>query len=128
MAPAIYGADKETIWGGRGNSKFPFRVQSVTRTNSYMNNVSGYSADEPPPDFRGGLLADDMGLGKTLSMICLIAANQACLPASIHSMPPTALRTTLLIVPPACRYGYGSYCTLTDKETVMQAWEKQFCS
>jgi hypothetical protein len=84
-----------------------------------MNNVSGYSADEPPPDFRGGLLADDMGLGKTLSMICLIA---------IHSMPPTVLKTTLLIVPPACRYDYGSYSTLTDTETVMQAWEKQFCS
>jgi SWI/SNF-related matrix-associated actin-dependent regulator of chromatin subfamily A3 len=93
-----------------------------------MNNVSGYSADEPPPDFRGGLLADDMGLGKTLSMICLIATNQACLPASIHSMPPTVLKTTLLIVPPACRYDYGSYSTLTDTETVMQAWEKQFCS
>ena len=93
-----------------------------------MNNVSGYSADEPPPDFRGGLLADDMGLGKTLSMICLIAINQACLPASINSMPPTVLKTTLLIVPPACRYDYGSYNTLTDTETVMQAWEKQFCS
>jgi len=71
-----------------------------------MNNVSGYSSPEPPPDFRGGLLADDMGLGKTLSMICLIAANQACLPAPIHSMQSTAMKTTLLIVPPACTYIY----------------------
>ncbi|KAF4635250.1 hypothetical protein G7Y89_g2850 [Cudoniella acicularis] len=76
----------------------------------FRNNVSGYSTDEAPLDFRGGLLADDMGLGKTLSMICLIAANQACLPAPIDFMPSTIMKTTLLIVPPA----------------LIQAWEKQF--
>jgi SWI/SNF-related matrix-associated actin-dependent regulator of chromatin subfamily A3 len=69
-----------------------------------MNNVSGCSSAEQPPDFRGGLLADDMGLGKTLSMICLIAANQAGPPAPIHSIQSTAMKTTLLIVPPACTY------------------------
>ena len=91
-----------------------------------MNNVSRYSTDEAPPDFRGGLLADDMGLGKTLSMICLIAANQAYLPATLNSMPSAVMKTTLLIVPPACTYENSSYCSLTNAGTVIQAWEKQF--
>jgi SWI/SNF-related matrix-associated actin-dependent regulator of chromatin subfamily A3 len=82
-----------------------------------MNNVSGYSSDEPPPDFRGGLLADDMGLGKTLSMICLIAANPACPPAPIHSMVPTVIRTTLLIVPLACAYELTA-------TTLLLTWEQ----
>ncbi|KAH6689414.1 P-loop containing nucleoside triphosphate hydrolase protein [Leptodontidium sp. MPI-SDFR-AT-0119] len=67
-----------------------------------------------PPDFRGGLLADDMGLGKTLSMISLIASNQACsgLATTRHFDYTTAvaIKATLLIVPPA----------------LIQAWEKQF--
>ena len=91
-----------------------------------MNNVGGYSTDERPPDFRGGLLADDMGLGKTLSMICLIAANQACLPAPLNSMPSAVMKTTLLIVPPACTYENSDYYSLTNAGTVIQAWENQF--
>ncbi|CZR69489.1 related to global transactivator [Phialocephala subalpina] len=79
----------------------------------YINNVSGQASDEVPPDFRGGLLADDMGLGKTLSMISLIATNQAHpdLGASIdfgYTKPP--MKTTLLVVPPA----------------LIQAWQNQF--
>lgn len=73
----------------------------------YINNVNGCSTDEAPPDFRGGLLADDMGLGKTLSMISLIAANQACqdsvIPRGVGYMTPVVMKATLLIVPPACR-------------------------
>ncbi|KAH8590621.1 SNF2 family N-terminal domain-containing protein [Bisporella sp. PMI_857] len=75
-----------------------------SRQKDVLGRPSGYSSNEAPPDFRGGLLADDMGLGKTLSMICLITANQACsdLPiarGSFHISSP--LKTTLLIVPPA---------------------------
>ncbi len=106
----------------------------MTRFNSYMNNVSGYSTDEAPPDFRGGLLEDDMGLGKTLSMICLVAANQAypalslphIAPTSLNSMPSAIMKTTLLIVPPACTYEHNSYYSLTNAGTVIQTWEKQF--
>lgn len=71
--------------------------------------MNGNYHDDAPPQFRGGLLADDMGLGKTLSMICLIAANQACQtplsppltpdPLEVNSCP--AIKTTLLIVPPS---------------------------
>lgn len=79
-----------------------------------MNNVSGCSTDEMPPDFRGGLLADDMGLGKTLSMICLIAANQASLSvrhmAPVHPNPTATdvTKTTLLVVPPARMYEHNN--------------------
>ncbi|PQE30180.1 SNF2 family N-terminal domain-domain-containing protein [Rutstroemia sp. NJR-2017a WRK4] len=70
-----------------------------------------------------------MGLGKTLSMICLIAANQAHLPTSslFNSMLPTVIKTTLLIVPPACTYETRNCCCyLTNLGTVIQAWKKQF--
>lgn len=76
----------------------------------YTNNINGCSRDEAPPDFRGGLLADDMGLGKTLSMICLIATNQAhsanslpCVaPATSNSASSLTMKATLLVVPPGC--------------------------
>ncbi|KAF7855286.1 uncharacterized protein EAF02_011545 [Botrytis sinoallii] len=85
---------------------------------SYVNNVTGYSTCEAPPEFRGGLLANDMGLGKTLTMICLIAPNQACLdyelPQAHHRSSELRLsnmsKATLLILPPA----------------LIQAWEHQF--
>ena len=86
------------------------------RTQSYTNNVSGYSTGEVPLDFRGGLLADDMGLGKTLSMISLIAADQAKLPSALNSMASTVEKTTLLIVPPACKYEISVHCSPTDAE------------
>jgi SWI/SNF-related matrix-associated actin-dependent regulator of chromatin subfamily A3 len=70
------------------------------RNESYINNV--------------GLLADDMGLGKTLSMICLIATNQASRPTTLSYMVPATVKTTLLIVPPACRYENSGCCTLTN--------------
>jgi SWI/SNF-related matrix-associated actin-dependent regulator of chromatin subfamily A3 len=82
----------------------------------FINNVNGLSQDQAPPNFAGGLLADDMGLGKTLSMICLIAANQAC--SGLPSPPLTpgelatalpVVKTTLLIVPPS----------------LIQSWDKQ---
>ncbi|KAF7913265.1 hypothetical protein EAE99_010762 [Botrytis elliptica] len=85
---------------------------------SYVNNVTGYSTCEAPPEFRGGLLADDMGLGKTLTMICLIASSQACLDCELPQAHPhyselrlsSMSKATLLIVPPA----------------LIQAWEHQF--
>lgn len=77
-----------------------------------MNNINGNWQDEAPPNFQGGLLADDMGLGKTLSMICLIAANQAyqSLPFLQNATLPfggtyySQIKTTLLIVPLSCKY------------------------
>lgn len=86
----------------------------LAETISYVNNVTGYSTCEAPPEFRGGLLADDMGLGKTLTMICLIASNQACLDYELpqaHSRPSklrlsNLSKATLLIVPPACMFQF----------------------
>ncbi|KAF7954691.1 hypothetical protein EAE96_005810 [Botrytis aclada] len=85
---------------------------------SYVNNVTGCSTREAPPKFRGGLLADDMGLGKTITMICLIASNQACFDYELPQAHPRSYelgfssmsKATLLIVPPV----------------LIQAWEHQF--
>lgn len=82
----------------------------------YKNNVSGLNSNEAPPSFQGGLLADDMGLGKTLSMISLIAYNQAkgslpslpITPEPLDSIPPLHVKATLLIVPPARKCYYVS--------------------
>jgi SWI/SNF-related matrix-associated actin-dependent regulator of chromatin subfamily A3 len=73
----------------------------------YRNKISGLYQTEPPQNFHGGLLADDMGLGKTLSMISVIAANQA---SQLPSPPITpepfdpalfeSVKTILLVVPP----------------------------
>jgi hypothetical protein len=101
----------------------------IDRMPRYRNNVSGSCKDEPPPGFQGGLLADDMGLGKTLSMICLIAANQACkLPSPPITPEPLdrpsypSIKTTLLIVPPPRRYIPVTLCiscSLLDSHSSM---------
>jgi SWI/SNF-related matrix-associated actin-dependent regulator of chromatin subfamily A3 len=70
----------------------------------FRNNVTGISQEESPRSFQGGLLADDMGLGKTLTMMSLIASNQALeylpSPSITPKSPGNTAKTTLLIVPP----------------------------
>ncbi|KAI1080149.1 hypothetical protein F5B20DRAFT_540967, partial [Whalleya microplaca] len=44
--------------------------------NTYINNITGLSQNQPPPQFRGGILTDHMGSGKSLCMITLIAHNR----------------------------------------------------
>jgi SWI/SNF-related matrix-associated actin-dependent regulator of chromatin subfamily A3 len=101
----------------------------------YQNNVTGVYHDVAPPPFQGGLLADEMGLGKTLSMICLIAANQA----ESHLAPPpespqtlqhvrqSNVKTTLLVVPPPRKLIHKSNNRTRSQliNTVIQSWQKQ---
>lgn len=99
--------DSEDIWTRYRDQTGIFRYFKVISNLalltivSYRNNVSGHSTKERPLDFRGGLLADEMGLGKTLSMICLIAANLTHVPP--NPFYTSSIKTTLLIVPPACK-------------------------
>ena len=75
-----------------------------------MNTITGETQSEPPPAFRGGILADSMGLGKTLSMISLIASDSHLWAeeASAQGVTPSygvafqPIRCTLIIVPPPC--------------------------
>ncbi|ORY00157.1 SNF2 family N-terminal domain-domain-containing protein [Clohesyomyces aquaticus] len=70
----------------------------------YVNTISNQEQSEPPPLWRGGILADDMGLGKTLSMVALIASS---LEAGVGSVCPrnnqvglNMVPSTLVVVPP----------------------------
>jgi SWI/SNF-related matrix-associated actin-dependent regulator of chromatin subfamily A3 len=109
--------------------------QSRSGVHRYRNNVTGVSHDMAPPPFQGGLLADEMGLGKTLSMICLIAANQAGSDPTPPPQSPESLRygrqvnvkTTLLIVPPP-RKSIRSSRNRAHSQlsyTVIQSWQNQ---
>ena len=72
-----------------------------------------------------------MGLGKTLSMICLIAGNQLpnSLQSPLASQPAqgVAIKTTLLIVPPARKPAVSNIdiATLANEGLVIQSWQNQ---
>lgn len=74
---------------------------------SYVNMITGRSQLQPPPQFRGGLLADAPGLGKTLSIMALIASDRAMDALRHPTLSPNtiirdcgaSLNTTLVIVP-----------------------------
>jgi SWI/SNF-related matrix-associated actin-dependent regulator of chromatin subfamily A3 len=101
----------------------------------YQNNITGACHDIAPPPFQGGLLADEMGLGKTLSMICLIATNQAApdlihspqLPEQLEYGQQVNVKSTLLIVPPPRKSIGNSHNRVCTQLTyvVIQSWQKQ---
>lgn len=74
----------------------------LTLHSQYINQVDGSVHDDPPPDFRGGILADTMGYGKTLEVISLIAHDVSGLQRRQLGFPhnPT---TTLVVVPAASK-------------------------
>ncbi|KAF4957354.1 hypothetical protein FSARC_11329 [Fusarium sarcochroum] len=82
----------------RGADLWSYKQNARLTTQEFVNNVSGASQYESPPDFRGGILADSMGSGKTLSMIALIAHDRV-LVANRPGIVNT--NTTLVIVPPS---------------------------
>ncbi|KAH8680542.1 SNF2 family N-terminal domain-containing protein [Xylariales sp. PMI_506] len=49
---------------------------SAGRAISHINNIDESTHEEPPPEFRGGIIADHMGSGKTLAMIALMAHDK----------------------------------------------------
>jgi hypothetical protein len=66
----------------------------------YRNNVTGEHQLQPPPPFRGGIMADQMGLGKTLQMIALVASDLEKHSASSDlSEQSSELASTLIVVP-----------------------------
>jgi hypothetical protein len=65
------GRSRSIIQARIGEFSPPNRSALADLSDRYQNNVSGHLQHDPPPHFRGGLLADDMGLGKTLRYLQL---------------------------------------------------------
>ncbi|KAF2108445.1 P-loop containing nucleoside triphosphate hydrolase protein [Lophiotrema nucula] len=79
------------------------------KDDSYVNNITGESQSEVPPQFFGGILADEMGLGKSLSIISLITHGiemenfEATSTISVREKN-YAVESTLIIVPLPSHY------------------------
>ena len=67
----------------------------------YLNTISGQKQPRAPKQFRGGLLIDAPGLGKSLSIIALVAFDDAT--RRQMASEGTSLSTTLLVVPKTCK-------------------------
>ena len=103
---------REKGWALHSPSSDVWTVEkSPSEARLFVNNVTGYRQDKPPPIFRGGIMADDMGLGKTISMIALIASDpRANTPAPNTSINSSeCCRATLVVVP----------------SSLLQQWEDQ---
>lgn len=90
---------REMVWSMQSSNNEIWSLDDSSRgPKQYINNITGEIYDEPPPIFRGGLLADDMGLGKTLTTIALIASD--CLDGGLNTMRAHEYaKATLLVVP-----------------------------
>lgn len=66
--------------------------------------MSNAYQDEEPEEFSGGIIADPMGLGKTLTMISLVASDVQPHESVMNVEDVTTAATTLIIVPPPCKW------------------------
>ena len=90
---------REQGWNFRGAQDDLWRVEHCHRNGLvYMNTVTGELQPEPPPDFRGGIIADQMGLGKSLSIIALIAQDRDQPDYYYESSSEVHVRSTLIVV------------------------------
>lgn len=108
----------------------------------YINNITEDAQIDPPPQFRGGILADHMGLGKTLSMIALIASDYSnnvneTMQTGFRALPQIPqsrhLATTTPPLPPR-QSEYENFRLLTSfakttllivPPSLLQSWEAQ---
>ncbi|KIW17867.1 hypothetical protein PV08_05062 [Exophiala spinifera] len=107
---------RERGWCAENGLKDIWKTTEVCGVLMYWNTINDDVQEEPPEEFRGGLLLDDMGLGKTLTAISLVAsdldsggtAGMLAWPRSFHPCSQD-MRCTLVIVPPQ----------------LLQMWEEQ---
>ncbi|KAK6855681.1 hypothetical protein PG995_007832 [Apiospora arundinis] len=98
---------REQGWQLRGDSDV-WSIQYSDDRCWYINRIDESTHDDPPPQFRGGILADTMGYGKTLEIISLIAYDKAATDTS--RLPQLLEPTTSLVVVPA---------------PIMDSWKKE---
>ncbi|KAI1180457.1 SNF2 family N-terminal domain-containing protein [Nemania sp. FL0916] len=86
----------------------------------FVNNVDLTERYEPPPAFKGGILADGMGSGKTLTMISLIAHDRTNgLRKATESLNVIPYQCTLVVMPPHVLHNW-------DAELLKHLPKKQF--
>ena len=104
-----------------------FCEEKLTRLHRYINTVTGEQQPEPPPDFRGGVIADQMGLGKSLSIIAMIARDkddpfQCPLPPAEVSVPATLI---VVRAPCECDRVWPSPALMLIRLPVIHTWDHQ---
>ncbi|KAK8109244.1 hypothetical protein PG984_015045, partial [Apiospora sp. TS-2023a] len=88
---------REQGWQLKGDSDI-WSIQILDGKCRYINRVDDSIHDEPPLDFRGGILADTMGYGKTLEIISLIAHDKSATETEqTHQL--IGSKVTLIVVP-----------------------------
>ncbi|KAK7960376.1 hypothetical protein PG988_011590 [Apiospora saccharicola] len=88
---------REQGWQLKGDSDI-WSIQVSDGKCRYINRVDDSIHDEPPLDFRGGILADTMGYGKTLEIISLIAHEKSATETEqAHQL--IGPKVTLIVVP-----------------------------
>ncbi|KAI0537718.1 hypothetical protein GGR58DRAFT_527015 [Xylaria digitata] len=73
--------------------------RDINENLKYLNTIDRSLHDQPPPVFRGGIIADTMGSGKFLSMISLIAHDRPPRNIDVNHYQSDPTRTTLLVAP-----------------------------
>lgn len=82
----------------------PGLLRLILTTASFVDNITHSIQNDPPPDFRGGILADQMGLGKSLSILALIAHDKApALQYPDGTPDKQSALATLIVVPSSGR-------------------------
>jgi hypothetical protein len=95
---------REQGWDFTAQGQDIWEKADTSQDRYYFNHISKSDQPEPPPEFRGGIVADPMGLGKTLTMISLIAHDFSMKDSTVRRREQSLeekphVKATLIVVP-----------------------------